>query len=131
MIHYISKKIIKKTGKNMLKFACINISSKNPKALAEFYRKIGAAVFVDGENYDGFNFGNDENQSGICVWDENIWGKSTAGYITIVFKTNNLQQTRNSIIANGIELPPIQTADWGGQQLVFNDPDGNIITVLT
>jgi predicted enzyme related to lactoylglutathione lyase len=115
----------------MLKLECVNVSSKNPKELAEFYRKIGATVFVDGEDYDGFNIGNTENQPSVCVWDENRWGKSTAGYITIVFKTEDLQKTRDEIIANGIDIPPIQTADWGGQQLVFKDPDGNIITILT
>lgn len=56
------------------KLACVNITSKNPKALAEFYQAIGIPVFVNGQDYDGWHLGNPENESSICVWDENTWG---------------------------------------------------------
>ena len=32
--------------------------------------------------------------------------------------------------AKGVELNPPKTADWGGQELVMQDPDGNTIIVL-
>ena len=112
------------------KLSCVNISSKDPKGLAEFYKTIGVPVYVQNEDYDGWNLGNPENQSSICVWDENNWGKSTAGYITIVFDADDLQKTYEEIKAKGIDIEPPRTADWGGQELVFNDPDGNIVMVL-
>ena len=56
------------------KIHCVNITSKDPKALADFYRAIGAPVFVEDEDYDGWNLGNPENGGSICVWNENNWG---------------------------------------------------------
>lgn len=54
-----------------------------PKALAEFYQTIGVPVYVQGEDYHGWNLGNPENGGSVCVWDENQWGKASAGCITI------------------------------------------------
>lgn len=65
-----------------------------------------------------------------CVWDENRWGKSTAGFVTIVLNTDDIQATYEAIISRGIKIDPPKTADWGGKELVFHDPDGNIVTVL-
>jgi catechol 2,3-dioxygenase-like lactoylglutathione lyase family enzyme len=112
------------------KLMCVNISSLNPKNLAEFYRKIGAPVYVNGDVYDGWNIGTPENNVSVCVWDENKWGKSTAGYITIVFEVDDLQKTYEEIISKGINIDPPRTADWGGKELVFCDPDGNKILLL-
>lgn len=113
------------------KFACVNITSKDPEGLAGFYRTIGVPVFVQDDNYDGWNLGNPENEASICVWDENTWGKSTAGYITIVFKADDLQKTYEEIKSKGVSIDPPRRADWGGQELVLKDPDGNIIMILT
>ena len=33
-------------------FKCVNISSKDPKALADFYISIGAPVFIEDGNYE-------------------------------------------------------------------------------
>lgn len=35
----------------MISFKCVNISSKDPKALADFYKTIGAPVFAEGDDY--------------------------------------------------------------------------------
>ena len=113
------------------KFACVNITSKDPKGLAEFYRTIGVPVFVKDENYDGWHLGNQENESSICVWDENAWGKATGGFITIVFTADDLKKTYEEIKSKGINIDPPRRADWGGQKLELNDPDGNIVTILT
>lgn len=112
------------------KFSCVNIASKDPKALADFYRTIGAPVFVEGEDYDGWNIGDPEKGGTVCVWNENNWGKSTAGYITIVLNTDDVQKTYEEIKLKGINIAPPRTADWGGQELVFHDPDGNIVMLL-
>lgn len=113
-----------------IKLSCVNITSKDPKALADFYRTIEFPVFIENDDYDGWNLGNPENQGSICVWNENNWGKSTAGYITIVFHTDDLQETYEKIKSKGIDIDPPRTADWGGQELVFCDPDGNKIMLL-
>ena len=112
------------------KFKCVNISSKNPEALAGFYRSIGAPVFLEDGNYDGWFLGEPDQGGTICVWDENRWGKSTAGFITVVLETDNVQKTYEELTAKGLQLPSPRTADWGGQELVFNDPDGNIVMLL-
>jgi len=113
----------------IVKYQCTNISSKNPKALAEFYRNIGAPVYVADDRYDGWQLGN-ENEAYICVWDENKWGKSTAGSVTAVFKVDDLQKTYEELIGKGIEAEPPKTASWGGQELVLEDPEGNRIILL-
>lgn len=112
------------------KLSCVNITSKDPKALAEFYKAIGAPVYVQNEDYDGWNLGNPENSSSICVWDENKWGKSASGYITMVFDTDDLQKTFEEIKGKGIDIEPPKTTDWGGEELVFSDPDGNKVVLL-
>ena len=112
------------------KLHCVNITSKDPEALADFYRAIGAPVFVKGSDYDGWNLGNPENGGSICVWNENTQGKSTAGYITIVLDADDLRKTYEEFKSKGIEIEPPRTADWGGQELVFNDPDANIVMLL-
>ncbi|MEY8312041.1 VOC family protein [Oscillospiraceae bacterium 42-9] len=111
-------------------FQCVNISSKDPKALAEFYRSIGAPVFVENDCYDGWNIGDPEKGGYVCCWDENVWGKSAAGFVTIVLNSDSVQKTYEELKAKGFELEPPKTAVWGGQELTFKDPDGNIVLIL-
>ena len=66
------------------KFECVNINSKDPQALYDFYEAIGAPVFAINGCYDGWRLGN-ETEGYICIWDSK-WGKSTAGFVTNVFK---------------------------------------------
>lgn len=73
------------------KFECININSKDPKALYDFYEAIGTPVFAINGCYDGCRLGN-ETEGYICVWDAK-WGKSTAGFVTNVFRVDDLQKT--------------------------------------
>jgi len=112
------------------KLHCVNITSKDPKALADFYRTIGAPVYVENEDYDGWSLGNPENGGSICIWNENNRGKSTAGYITIVLDADDLQKTYVDIKSKGVKIEPPRNTDWGGMELVFNDPDGNIVMLL-
>ena len=113
-----------------MKIMCINISSKRPKKLAEFYELIGISVFVDNGCFDGYNFGNTKNEMTICVWDENKWGKQKGEYITIVVHVDSLRLTYQDLIRKGINVEPIKKTDWGGEQLILEDPDGNIIMFL-
>lgn len=109
---------------------CVNISSKDPKALAEFYRTIGAPVFVENDCYDGWNIGDPEKGGSVCCWDENRWGKSTAGFVTIVLNSDDVQTTYEELKAKGLDIDPPKTAEWGGRELTFKDPDGNTVLVL-
>lgn len=109
---------------------CINITSKNPQKLAEFYVAIGVSVFVHGDSFDGFNFGNAEKETTICVWDENRWGKQKGDFIILVFDADDLEKTYQELKEKGIDIAPPQTTDWGGKKLLLNDPDGNEIMIL-
>lgn len=111
-------------------FQCVNISSKDPKALANFSRTIGAPVFVEDGCYDGWNIGDLKKGGYVCCWDENKWGKSTAGFVTIVLNSDDVQKTYEYIKAKGLDIDPPTTAGWGGLELTFKDPDGNIVMIL-
>ena len=113
------------------KLACINISSKQPERLMKFYQDIGVSIYINNGSYDGSYIGNPEKESGVCVWDERIWGPSTGGYITIVFLVDSLEETYRVIKEKRIEIEPPRKADWGGQELTLKDPDGNVIIFLT
>jgi len=113
------------------RFKCVSITSKDPKGLAEFYRTIGAPVFVPDENYDGWHLGDQEGGSYIRVFDENRWGRRTEGSITIVLIADDLEKTCEEIRAKGIAIDPPRRADWGGQELPLDDPDGNAVVILT
>ncbi|MCH4888274.1 VOC family protein [Acidaminobacter sp. JC074] len=115
-----------------MKVSGINISSKQAKALAEFYTSIGVGVFVDGDTYDGWTLGEKETDDriSIWVWDENKWGPSNSGFVTIVLSTDDIDgeyEKLKKVIPN-IE-PPFRAA-WGGMELKIQDPDGNKILIL-
>ena len=113
----------------ILKYECTNISSKNPKVLAEYYKAIGASVYVNNENYDGWRLGQ-ENEAYICVWDENKWGKINTGHSTFVFKVDDLAKSYDEIIRKGIDAQPPKATAWGGKEMVLKDPDGNRVILL-
>lgn len=105
-----------------LNFQCVNIRSKGPKALADVDRAIGAPVFVENDCYVGWSIGNPEKGGYVCCWDENVWGKSTAGFATIVLNSEDVQKTYGELEAKGFAIDPPRTAVWGGQELTFREP---------
>jgi len=115
-----------------MKVSGINLSSKEPKKLADFYKNIGVDIFLDGDNYDGWNLGEKEDNDRISVWiwDENKWETSSEGYITIVLNSDNIENeyTKLKEIIPNIE-PPFK-AKWGGIELKLVDPDGNKVLIL-
>ena len=122
----------------MLKFSGINISSYDTKKMTEFYRdKIGLPVIGDEfeagrdyDSYDGIMFGNKEGEPKFWIWDANEWKKPYDGNVCLIFDHDDLDKLYTELKANGVELDPPKTADWGGQELVMKDPDGNTIIVL-
>lgn len=112
-------------------FRGINISSKNPKQLVLFYKDLlGLKIVDDDANYDGVAFGNGENEPVFWVWDENKWGKSTTGTVTLVFDCDDPQKTYEELKRKGVALDPPSVADWGGTELIIKDPDGNTVLIL-
>ena len=115
----------------MLKFRGMNISSKDPKRLALFYRDIlGVKMIEDDPNFDGVTFGNNENEPVFWIWNENEWGLSNTGTVKFVFDHDDLTILYDELKAKGVELAPPRTADWGGQELIVKDPDGNTVIIL-
>lgn len=112
----------------ILKLECVNLSSKDPAALAAFYQKLGAPVQVVSGYEDGWHLGGSDGY--VCVWDENRWGRSTAGFVTVVFHVDSLQNTYAELAARGVALDPPHRTDWGGEELGIEDPDGNRVIFL-
>ncbi len=60
-----------------------------------------------------------------------INGENKKGSIlTIVVHVDSLRLTYQDLIKKGINIEPIKKTDWGGEQLILEDPDGNIIMFL-
>lgn len=113
------------------KFRGMNISSKDPKRLALFYSGVlGLRILENGSDYDGAAFGNDKNEPVFWIWDENKWGKSNTGVITLVFSCDSHDKTYEDLRQKGVSLDPPKTAVWGGKELFVKDPDGNTILIL-
>lgn len=115
----------------MLKFRGMNISSKDPKRLALFYKDIlGIPMLEEDENFDGVTFGNKDDEPVFWIWNEDEWGKSNTGTVKLVFDHDDLNKLYKELKAKGVELDPPKTAEWGGQELIIKDPDGNTVVVL-
>ena len=113
------------------KFSGMNISSKNPKQLVLFYKdKLGLTIIDDSPNFDGVTFGNKKNEPVFWIWDENKWGPSTGGAVTLVFNCDDLDKTYQELKERGVELDPPKTTAWGGKELCVKDPEGNNILIL-
>jgi uncharacterized glyoxalase superfamily protein PhnB len=113
------------------KFSGMNISSKNPKKLVQFYNEtLGIPILENDENYDGVVFGYIKDAPVFWIWDENEWGKSNEGAVCLVFDCDDHDKTYNELKEKGIELEPPVTASWGGKELKLKDPDGNNILIL-
>ena len=118
--------------KAMIKnFKGMNITSKNPKRLVEFYRDIlGIPVIEDDPNYDGVFLGYIKDAPLIRIWDENKWGKHTDGAVCLVFECDDHQKTYTEITQKGYEIPPPFITPWGGEKMELKDPDGNNVYIL-
>ena len=113
------------------RFSGMNLSSKDPKRLALFYRDVlGVTMLEDDPNYDGVVFGNREGEPVFWIWDENKSGKANEGPVLLVFDCDDHDTTYRELKDKGVALDPPKVADWGGTELYVKDPDGNKILIL-
>lgn len=114
-----------------IKFRGMNLSSKDPRRLARFYRDVlGADMLEDDPDSDGVTFGNAPNEPVFWIWDETKWGPSNTGAVCLVFDCDDHEKTYQALKEKGVSLDPPKTAVWGGKELFLKDPDGNIILIL-
>ena len=116
------------------RLAGINLSSKDPRALAEFYQKLGVKVLTedpDAINYDGVEMGFDVRKAIIRIWSADKWGTNAGSEgASLVFNCNDLEQTYQNFKTQGISCDPPYTAVWGGKELRLKDPEGNNIVIM-
>ena len=117
-------------------FSCVNIASRDPKGLVSFYKDIlGIPVlYEDVSEYDGVGFGFIPNAPVFCIWDETKWGniRSSQGSVCLVFHCDDHDKAYEELKAKGVSLEPPKTVSWDitRKELLFKDPDGNIIFIL-
>ncbi|MFP4697764.1 MAG: VOC family protein [Eubacteriales bacterium] len=112
-------------------FLGINISSKDPKKLVEFYKELlGVPVQFDGYgDYDGAQLGFVKNTPVICIWNEEKWGKYE-GLGNFVFICDNLDDTYMTLKEKDIEVEPPYQASWGGKEMKLSDPEGHKMLLI-
>lgn len=62
--------------------------------------------------------------------DENKWGKSNTGTVTLVFDCDDHDKTYEELKQKGVLLEPPKIVERGGKELYVKDPDGNTILIL-
>lgn len=117
------------------KFSGINIYSKKPEVVFDFYKKLGFRVLEERSSDDkwyGAMLALQEGADEPMIW---IWrlgeNDNSVARNHFVFTTNGkMDQVYESIIATGIECQPPFTAVWGGRELILHDPEGNELLFL-
>ena len=119
----------------MYKFSGINIYSKTPEKVFDFYKRLGFHVLEESSPDDrwyGAMLALQENETEPVIW---IWRSNgddnTAARNHLVFNAKpDLDELHKSIVSAGIECPPPFTAVWGGRELILHDPEGNELLFL-
>lgn len=117
------------------KFSGINIYSKKPEVVFEFYKKLGFRVLEErspDDKWYGAMLALQEDENEPMIW---IWRQGDEDNSVIcnhfVFSTNGkMDEIYENIVAAGIECKPPFTALWGGKELVLHDPEGNELLFL-
>lgn len=115
------------------RFAGINISSSNPKALTAFYLNLGIPVLTENpekDNYDGVELGFDGRKSILWIWNKERWGMVNDGPVTLVFNCDDIEQTYRELTERGIACDAPFIAIWGGKEIKLTDPEGNHIIIM-
>jgi len=113
-------------------FFRINLTSENPKALAEFYRDvIGMPLLGEIDpHYDGVSLGFSPEPH-LCIWRADQSKPVTSGNAELVFMCDDVDKTYEELRQCGlVSEPPFKTY-WGGLVLECRDPDGNLVRLRT
>ncbi|MCH5325418.1 MAG: hypothetical protein J1E39_09400 [Eubacterium sp.] len=116
-------------------FIGINIYSKKPEVVFEFYKKLGFRAVEECSPDDpwyGATLALQDDKDEPVIW---IWrlgdNDSVAACNHFVFSANGkMDELYENIISAGIECDPPHTADWGGRELSLCDPEGNELLFL-
>ena len=111
-------------------FIHVNIYSANPSEIVDFYNnKLGIPMQFEGfGDYEGACFGFIKDAPNICVWHKKReLDKSNP---VIILGSDGLDDVYKALIEKGVAVEPPVMADWGGRELILNDPEGNVIMVL-
>ncbi len=117
------------------KFSGINIYSKKPEIVFEFYKKLGFRVLeeVSSENkWYGSTLALQDGTDKPMIW---IWRQSDEDNNVVcnhfVFSADGkMDEIYEAITAAGIECNPPFIAAWGGREFILHDPEGNELLFL-
>ena len=115
--------------KMVRKLMCVNITSKDSKRLADF-TVLSVFPFMSTMKIMTVGFWEIPKTKAALRFGMRTNGGRLVGFITMVFEVDDLEETYEKIISQGIAINPPRTADWGGQEVTLKDPDGNIIMFL-
>lgn len=116
-------------------FSGINIYSKKPEVVFEFYKKLGFRVLEEvapDAKWYGSTLALQNGANEPMIW---IWRQSDEDNRVVrnnfVFSTNGkMDEVYENIVAAGIACKPPFTAVWGGRELILHDPEGNELLFL-
>ncbi|MGI6563939.1 MAG: VOC family protein [Clostridia bacterium] len=101
----------------IIKFLGMNISLKDPKRLALFYRDVsGLPMLNESPDYDGVTFGNSNKEPVLWIWDESKRGRANEGAVCRVFHCDDHDKTYEELKQKGVDLDSPKTAVWGGKR---------------
>ena len=117
------------------KFSGINIYSKKPEVVFEFYKKLGFRVLEEvspDDKWYGSTLALPDGSDEPMIW---IWRQDDEDNSVVcnhfVFSTNGkMDEVYENIVLAGIECNPPFTAAWGGRELILRDPEGNELLFL-
>ena len=116
-------------------FSGINIYSKKPKVVFDFYKKLGFRVLeeVPSDNkWYGSTLALQDGADTPMIW---IWRRSDEDDNVVcnhfVFSADGkMNEIYETITAAGIECNPHFIAAWGGMEFILHDPEGNELLFL-
>lgn len=116
-------------------FTGINIYSKNPEKVFDFYKKLGFRVLEEvppNNEYYGSTLALSEADNPPLIW---IWRQKDNDNSVVrnhlSFSTNGkMDEVYEKIISAGIKCDPPFIAAWGGRELILYDPEGNELLFL-
>ena len=117
------------------KFSGINIYSKKPEVVFEFYKKLGFRVLEERSPDDKW-YGamlalqEDENEPMIWIWRQSDEDNNVVCNHFVFSADGKMDEIYEAITAAGIECNPPFIAAWGGREFILHDPEGNELLFL-